>query len=559
VSASIVTRDQELKLREELRLSFVLDSSWEAPHHLLAEISVVDPKSGKKFGFSGMLNPDDGWAWQRDTLDWWMANDRTLILKARQIGVTWLGAALALWYIMFRPGSRVLIYSIGETEAKLVIRRIWMMYQGLPEQLKRHINVVSPKRAQIPSEEIVFQHSATELSSLRALSSTSSAGHSETATLVMLDEYSRNPYAQEIWKGSQPTMSGGGKTIIMSTANGIAGNFDGSNFFYSLWNDAEERRIKKLFLGWNKHPDRDQQWYDDNAGTLPPKDRAESFPSTPEEAFQGTGDCWFDPDAMLFYRSKQILPQYRFNFDIDRDKGGAKVRKSDEGLIRVYAEPEESKEYVISVDPAGGSGLDYSAVYVLDLHTQSICAEIRSSVVRPDVLAEFLYYLGNWFNKARIAVERAGGFHAVIITELRRGGDGRQPYPRIYKHRDSIRPDELEEMSYGFPLTQKTRPQVVAALEEAVRERSLPYVTEDLYAEMMTFGVYENKAGNFDPSKPQAAPGCHDDTVMSLAIAMYMYQLYGKGPLRGRKTTRNEKFANARLQKRRSRRVKGSK
>jgi hypothetical protein len=496
---------------------------------MMAEISATDPSSGDLIKFTGMLNPNDGWAWQREMLDWWLGNNRTIVLKARQLGVTWVSAGFALWHLLFKPGSRVLIYSTGESQAQEVMKRIWLLYQSLPKQLRAHVKVIKPDKTPVPTEQIIVAHDETRLSSIRALSSTVSAGHGETAALVILDEFAYNDNAAAIWKATQPTMSHGGRTVIISTANGSAGNYEQQNFFYSLWVNAEARKLKTKFYGWQARPGRDESWYDEHVkGVYDKRQRAESYPSNPSEAFQGTGENLFDDDAMDHYRDLQKEPLYRFNFDIDRVKGGAKIKKAEEGIIRVFQEPEDSKEYVIAVDPAAGSGLDYSAVYVLDLHTQAICAEIYDSHVQPDILAEILYYLGNWYHKARIAVERAASFHAVIITSLRKGGEGRSPYPRIYKHRDSIRPDELEEKAYGFPMTQKTRPQVVSALQEAIREKSLPWVTKSLFNEMNTFGYYQNKSGTMDARKPQAAPGCHDDAVLSACIAMYLYGLYGK-------------------------------
>ena len=537
-----LTRAQQTKLLRELRLAEVLEQAWKDPAVLINEIEVTDSRTFERFRFSGMLDPTDGWAWQRDVLDWWVENDRTLILKARQLGITWVAAAYALWQLLYRPGARVLVYSIGEKEAQTVARRIYTMYLSLPPELRNHVKKIKPDKSEIPTEEIIFQHKDGTLSSLRSMTSTKASGQGETASLVILDEFAYNENAVAIWKATQPAVSGGGKkqgkTIVISTANGVAGDYDGANFFYHLWDQAEDRRIKTKFLPWSSHPDRGEDWYKDNAQTLPPRERAESYPASAQEAFQGTGSCWFDADSMDYYAKHIEQPLYQATFELDDKQTRGFLRKREEGLIKVYREPEKETDYAISVDPASGGGMDSSVVYVLNLHSQALCAEIRSSTVDPDILAQQLHFLGMWFNKARIAVERTGGWGGVIITALRDGKEGRPPYPRIYRHRDSIRPDVREEARYGFPTTTVTRKQIVSALEVAIRERTLPFVTKDLLKECRTFGEHITKTGRPMTPSPCAAPGTHDDTVIAAGIALYLYGMYGKGPKLNRTASR---------------------
>jgi hypothetical protein len=104
-------------------------------------------------------------------------------LKARQIGITWLAALLALWIALFRPGTRVLILSVNEDEAKKVIARIWGMWKSLPAGLTDHVVVSKPARGGNPSQEIEWTHHGQEAkkSTILALPATEKAGHGETA------------------------------------------------------------------------------------------------------------------------------------------------------------------------------------------------------------------------------------------------------------------------------------------------------------------------------------------------------------------------------------------
>ncbi len=165
------TKAAEARLLHDLRLQNIFDDSKDHPAPFINCIEVTDSRTFEKFKFSGMMDAEDGWAWQRDVLDWWMENDRTLILKARQLGITWVAAAFALWQLLFRPGARVLVYSIGEKEAQTVARRIYTMYLSLPVQLRSHVKKIKPDKSEIPTEEIIFQHKDGTLSSLRSMTS----------------------------------------------------------------------------------------------------------------------------------------------------------------------------------------------------------------------------------------------------------------------------------------------------------------------------------------------------------------------------------------------------
>jgi hypothetical protein len=492
-----------------------------------------------------MMNPGDGWAFQRELLDWWMDNPRTLVLKARQLGVTWVSAGFALWHLLFKPGSKTLIYSTGEAQAQEVMKRIWVLYLSLPDALKKHATLTK-QRSNLPTEQIIVQHSPTDFSSIRVMSSTVSSGHGETAALVILDEFAYNENAAGIWKATQPTMSHGGRTVIISTANGKSGGYDGANFFYKLWVDAEDRKIQRKFFGWAARPDRSQAWYEANVrGVYDRGQIAESYPATAEEAFQGTGKTFFDADALAFYLNKIKDPLYRFSFHTSDTNTEAVVRKAEDGLIRLYEEPQEDHDYVLSVDPASGGGgkMDSSAVYVLDLYTLAICAEIHSSTIATDELAEQIHFLGKKFNNAEIIPERTGGWGHVIITLLRKPNNGRPPYTKIYRHRDTIRPDEKQESRYGFPTSGGTRKQLVNSMEVVVREQQFPWVTQDLYQEMLDFGEhYSQRTGHKIEPSPCAGPGNKDDTVMACALACYLYQQKGQAPKMHRSKDRMRRF-----------------
>src|SRR5258706_4183728 len=72
------------------------------------------------------------WRWQAWLLYQWEAHPFTIVLKARQIGVSELAAASALHLIRFRDTKRVLFLSKGEDEAKELLGRSKIAATFLP-------------------------------------------------------------------------------------------------------------------------------------------------------------------------------------------------------------------------------------------------------------------------------------------------------------------------------------------------------------------------------------------------------------------------------------------
>jgi hypothetical protein len=317
-------------------------------------------------------------------------------------------------------------------------------------------------------------------------------------------------------------MADGGKIIVISTANGVSNELTGEgNFYHHLWVNAEHYGIKQRFMGWDHNPARDQEWY--NGLALKTRDKAEQYPADKDEAFILSGDVYFDTDSLSWYKKNALEDEeYRCEFK-KLSKATATLHKHSQGCIWVYREPVVGHTYGLAADVATGRGADYSAAYVVDLSSMELVAEFQGKV-DVDLYAYQLHYLGRWYNTAVIAVEMGGGWGEPVVINLRDGKDGRPSYPKLYRHRERDRADISEKMTYGFPMTMKTRPQVINQLEAAIRERTLPFLPGSLFRECQTF-VYRDTS----PS-PRAQEGCNDDRVMAASIALELYRQYGSHP-----------------------------
>jgi hypothetical protein len=315
---------------------------------------------------------------------------------------------------------------------------------------------------------------------------------------------------------------------VISTAHGRSNIETGEgNEFHRLWASAEESGYKAIFLAYDVHPNRDEEWYETHPSvrSLKVRQRNEQYPRNEHEAFKLTAGTYFDEEILLAYADRIRYPVKRLKFRPETNQRGVWVEDTN-GALRVLAMPRDGASYGIAADTASGHGRDSTAAYVIDLATMELVAEYHQKIDH-DLFARDLHFLGRLYNTAEILIEQGDG--DVVITALRDGKSGRRPYPRLYRHTMQTKPKQGLAQVYGYPMNLRTRPLVINQLEKALRDRELEWVTNDLLLEMENFidePAADSKLSKVGPW-PRAAPGFHDDRVMACAMALELYRQRG--------------------------------
>lgn len=220
-----------------------------------------------------------------------------LILKARQLGISWLVCAYVLWLCLFHPGRLVLMFSIGQDEADELLRRVNVMYWRLPAEVRSALDPLVKEN----TEEMAWANG----SRVQSLPARKTAGSGYTASLVVLDEFAKNQWAAELYTAVKPTIDGGGKMIIFSSAQGTG------NLFHELCDKARKGlgRFVFRFLDWRARPGRDDAWYADVAADAVQSSlMAQEYPATPDEAFSATNAERFLPSILWWDACREDLP-----------------------------------------------------------------------------------------------------------------------------------------------------------------------------------------------------------------------------------------------------------
>ena len=74
--------------------------------------------------------------YQEDALEDFQENDRTIILKSRQLGISTLIAGYALWMILFQNDKNCLVVAIDQNTSKNLVTKVKVMFDNLPSWLK---------------------------------------------------------------------------------------------------------------------------------------------------------------------------------------------------------------------------------------------------------------------------------------------------------------------------------------------------------------------------------------------------------------------------------------
>lgn len=237
------------------------------------------------------------WDAQRDLLSDLQTNRLILILKARQLGISWLVCAYALWMCLYRPSRLVLFFSIGQDEANEMMRRVNVMYWRLTAERRANL----PDLRKDNTEEMRWANG----SAIQSLPSRKTSGSSYTASLVVLDELAKNPNAETIYTAVKPTIDGGGSMIVLSSANGAG------NLFHELVTKARDNlgRFVFRFLPWYARPGRDAAWYQAVASdAIDDGHMKQEYPATPDEAFEATEVDTFLSSIVLWDACRDDLP-----------------------------------------------------------------------------------------------------------------------------------------------------------------------------------------------------------------------------------------------------------
>lgn len=427
------------------------------------------------------LIPFKTYSFQKDALKNFEDHRFNIVLKARQLGLSTVTAAYIVWMMLFHREKNVLVLATKFGTAANLVKKVKSILKNCPEWVK--IAKVS-----------VDNRTSFELtngSQIKASSTSGDAGRSEALSLLVIDEAAHVEGLAELWTGLYPTLSTGGRCIALSTPNGVG------NWFHKTFVNSSNglNDFYPMTLPWQVHPDRDQEWFEKETKNMSRRQIAQEL----ECNFNMSGETVFHPEQMQVIYENVKEPKHKTGFDRN---------------YWIWKEYSPEIPYLLSADVARGDGRDYSVFHVFDTLNMEIVAEYQGKVA-PDIFSGIIRSAASEYGDCMVVVENnTVGFS--VLTKLKDMG-----CPNIYhsiksthEYIDEVTAESVSNSVPGFTTTQRTRPLIVAKLEEFVRNGLIKINSSRLYSEMKTF-VWNN-------GRPEAMRSYNDDLIMACAIGCWV-------------------------------------
>jgi hypothetical protein len=492
---------------------------------------------------------------------------RIIILKARQEGIsTWAESRV------FR-GCTLWKYKRGLVLADKIERSKEIF--AILERFRDNAPLLPPQRSGVRGRELAW---TTDSRITVETAKDTDAGRSASVQYLHASEVAFWDHPEETCTALFESLTADSEAYLESTANGVG------NYFHQLWEGAVtgENEWLPIFLPWWIHEEYadpvDEATREQIATSSDPFERRaqdagialdgemhtltveqlawrrrkirerngdergfrQENPATAEEAFLVSGGAYFDEQALADYRLKTRPPIARGN--LIRVESGLMFRPAERGDLRIWEMPRKDRHYVIGADTsegkiAGGDttlseiegdrgGSDFSVADVLEVGSRRQVAQLRGRI-HPEDFAKAVWNLGYFYScgarrqPALIGPENNHESGKTVIKWLRDHN-----YPRIYIHRRYTQRRESVSEQMGWVTDATTRMPMLDELAALVRDGLIEVPSADTVREMTTFVRTQDGS---HPGRPEAQEGCHDDTVMSLAITNQLREHHSHG------------------------------
>jgi hypothetical protein len=421
------------------------------------------------------------YAYQTKLLETYHKYRFNINMLPRQSGKTTCASSYLLWYAMFHPDQTILIAAHKYTGAQEIMQRIRYGYELCPDHIRA--GVVNYNKGSMEFENGSRIVSAT---------TTSNTGRGMSISLLYCDEFAFvNPtIAREFWTSISPTLATGGRAIITSTPNSDEDEFaviwkESQNNFDEHGNETE-MGINGFFgytASWNEHPERDEKWKESELARIG------------EERFRREYGCEF-----LVYDETLVNSIVLASLE-------GKQPILTMGQTRWYEKINPAATYVISLDPAMGTGGDYAAIQVFEVPSFKQVAEWRHNQTpipqQVRILKDIVTYIKEECKSPSASniywsVENntIGEAALLVISDF-----GEENIPGLFVS-EPIRKGHIRKFRKGFNTTHRTKISACSRLKGMIENNKMTISSKALISELKTYVAvgsgFKAKSGETD-------------------------------------------------------------
>lgn len=434
---------------------------------------------------------------------------RLIILKARQLGLTWMVAAYVLWLAWTRPLQLIIVISVNEELSIEFLDRVYFILDRLPEHLK-------PTIAARNRQVLEIQHNDGLVSTVKSLPTTEMGAQSKTPTLLVLDETSRNRLVAEIYSASLPGIdAAGGRVIVISNSIKTAPGWPWTRGIYTD-SMKGENVFERIFMDWRARPDRPEDFRSLKIlDGMTEEDFSQHYPETEEEAISSIGGAYFG-DALTRHAAGPRKGILGVLVEIDGLQTFVEERRK--GILEVWTPPIPgwTHRYAIGADVSEGLGNTYSTAYVYDRLTDEIVARMRSNRVDAHRWAEMLNDLADHYHRALLCPERTGAGQTTIkrLRELK---------ANLYVRVKADKAGHGVMKVYGWEESRNSKQELAGDLRAWMKRTENPIPDAVLLDECSTFILHEDGGLGHEDGK-------FDDCVIAAGLMLQASNFISQAP-----------------------------
>lgn len=410
-------------------------------------------------------------------------HNRSALKSARQSGKSTVVAAYLLWYAMFNPNKNVLCVSKDSTAAKEIIDRIQKMYLEVPEHIKCGV-----------ADEDWNKHTAKfdNGSKISSLATTEGCARGLSISLLFCDElaFVRQNIQKAFWTAVQPTLATGGKCIVASTPNGD------TDLYSQICRGAElgTNEYAFMFIPWNAVPGRDEEF------------KRKQIAEIGQRMWDQEYECQFiTADGTLFddVIIQNLEAEIKNTIHV-QEIAGEKLWKNINPKLT----------YLVSCDPATGTGLDNSVIQVVEFPTLIQVMEVVSNTLdSTQVYAKIkniCNYIANFGCTVFFSFENNGvgeGIAALYLTD-----EGELNAGLIQAASKS----DTRKVRAGFYTDMRNKLKFSLRMKKVIENRILKINSLEFFKECKLYAR--------DGQGYKAQSGATDDRIMSMIILLRMIE-----------------------------------
>jgi hypothetical protein len=459
---------------------------------------------------------------------------KMIVEKTRQCGMSTVTSLYCFWRANFHDAESIDVVSLKQIKAQAFVSKMNSTMKRMPEFLKTPIKYNNTQKLEFINGSTIISESQSK-----------NAGRSDSLSLLVLDEaahYQSEIMVRGIVAAAQPTLGRtGGQFIIISTPNGVAG--PGAYYHEQVVSARSglEQDTKLISIDWWEVPDTPyvpgpQKGYNQklaqaiDEGYYNNKNVKEKYQEffSPIAEEEWRDNPWLkkqmDDLQEVLYKQEVlhsfIVGEHQvFNEDVlKRVQANLKdpLIKDKVGTNRIdglwiWKTPIPNHRYILGADVSTGTGKDSSSIQIMDVETYEQVAEYKG-YISTKLFGRFIKVAANYYNQAFVAIE-CNGIGEAVFNEVYY--DDYEPYLNVFKQMK--KKNNISRMT-GWITDGKTRKLLTNELIDWL-------VVDELWDEFTIHSRrfhYEMTTWIWDGTKPDHASGAHDDTLIAMALAVYL-------------------------------------